>query len=292
MQVTREMLESSRNSNGVHSSRQNKLCKKEFGCLPIGIIGKEVADDFWSTFVRLERKKPRSESSIKKRELKKQKEAKILSDGRAKYKAAVEANNERVINNGSHINITSKMLKAAKNSDSKMQIIIAKEYGGMSRLVGQTVPTQWWNHFKEKGFTTSSIKTSKVAINPVSQNKGEWEWAPSKSDIPKLKTVSTKGNKNRGKSRQKRIKISRQNNDDFYMSREWRSLRVRVLEKYECKCMMCGRSPKLHNVVVHVDHIKPRSKHPELSLAFDNLQLLCEDCNLGKSNKYDTDWRP
>lgn len=79
---------------------------------------------------------------------------------------------------------------------------------------------------------------------------------------------------------------------DFYKSKEWRSLRVRVLEKYECKCMMCGHSPKEHGIVMHVDHIKPRSTHPHLQLREDNLQLLCEDCNLGKSNKYKTDWRP
>lgn len=79
---------------------------------------------------------------------------------------------------------------------------------------------------------------------------------------------------------------------DFYKSKEWRRLRVKVLEKYECKCMMCGRSQKEHGIVIHVDHIKPRSTHPHLQLREDNLQLLCEDCNLGKSNKYKTDWRP
>jgi len=78
----------------------------------------------------------------------------------------------------------------------------------------------------------------------------------------------------------------------FYKSREWRELRVAVLEKYECKCMMCGCSPKEHGIVVHVDHIKPRSTHPHLELQADNLQILCEDCNLGKSNYYITDWRP
>jgi len=44
--------------------------------------------------------------------------------------------------------------------------------------------------------------------------------------------------------------------------------------------------------VLHVDHIKPRSKYPELSLTFSNLQILCEDCNFGKSNIDQTDWRP
>ena len=88
------------------------------------------------------------------------------------------------------------------------------------------------------------------------------------------------------------VAIPKPSDTDFYKSKEWRRLRVRVLEKYECKCMMCGHSPKEHGIVIHVDHIKPRSTHPHLQLKEDNLQLLCEDCNLGKSNKYKTDWRP
>ena len=78
----------------------------------------------------------------------------------------------------------------------------------------------------------------------------------------------------------------------FYATRVWKELRVRVLEAYSCSCMMCGRSPKEHRVILHVDHIKPRSKYPELELVFSNLQILCADCNLGKSNKYQTDHRP
>lgn len=133
----------------------------------------------------------------------------------------------------------------------------------------------------------------KVVLNAVSQNKGnDWSWNPEEKDIPAIKLKPSKKNKNRGKNKLKRSRVSRADNSDFYLSREWRELRVRVLEKYECKCMMCGRSPKIHKIVIHVDHIKPRSKYPLLSLEFNNLQLLCEDCNLGKSNKYDTDWRP
>lgn len=79
---------------------------------------------------------------------------------------------------------------------------------------------------------------------------------------------------------------------DFYSSPEWRSLRAQVLEQYSCECMMCGRTPASHGIVIHVDHIKPISKYPKLKLDKSNLQLLCEDCNLGKSNKYETDWRP
>lgn len=70
----------------------------------------------------------------------------------------------------------------------------------------------------------------------------------------------------------------------FYDTRAWKELRWRVLVASDGKCNMCGTS-KAHGSIMHVDHIKPRSKFPELELEFSNLQVLCEDCNLGKSNK-------
>jgi len=42
---------------------------------------------------------------------------------------------------------------------------------------------------------------------------------------------------------------------------------------------------------MHVDHIKPVSLYPELKYDPDNLQVLCRDCNLEKSNKHETDYR-
>lgn len=79
---------------------------------------------------------------------------------------------------------------------------------------------------------------------------------------------------------------------DLYKSQEWRSIRYKVLRNNDGCCMLCGRSKALHGVVLHVDHIIPYSKRPDLALRYDNLQVLCEDCNLGKSNKDCTDWRP
>lgn len=72
---------------------------------------------------------------------------------------------------------------------------------------------------------------------------------------------------------------------DFYTTKEWRSLRHAFLSSSDGKCTLCGRSRKVHGCAMHVDHIKPRSKFPHLELDVNNLQLLCEDCNIGKSNK-------
>lgn len=76
----------------------------------------------------------------------------------------------------------------------------------------------------------------------------------------------------------------------FYYSRAWLDLRYKALIKNDGRCECCGRSKK-DGIKLHVDHIKPRSKFPELELVLSNLQVLCEDCNRGKSNIDDTDWR-
>lgn len=79
---------------------------------------------------------------------------------------------------------------------------------------------------------------------------------------------------------------------EFYNSREWIQLRFRALaehfKRYGHRCRCCHRK----HVELHVDHIKPRSKFPELALEQSNLQVLCKECNLGKSNTDDTDFRP
>jgi hypothetical protein len=75
--------------------------------------------------------------------------------------------------------------------------------------------------------------------------------------------------------------------NSFYNSREWKELRFRALLAHGRKCLCCNAKDK----PLHVDHIKPISKYPSLKLELSNLQVLCEDCNLGKSNKFETDFR-
>jgi hypothetical protein len=74
---------------------------------------------------------------------------------------------------------------------------------------------------------------------------------------------------------------------EFYQSQAWRSIRYKALVTYGRKCMLC----RSEDGQMHVDHIKPISTHPGLALEFSNLQILCSDCNLGKSNKDDSDFR-
>jgi len=80
------------------------------------------------------------------------------------------------------------------------------------------------------------------------------------------------------------------NDDDFLQSRDWLELRYRVLKKHNGWCQACGHKGSPDNPI-QVDHIKPRSTHPHLALSEKNLQVLCRNCNVGKSNKDSTDWR-
>lgn len=78
--------------------------------------------------------------------------------------------------------------------------------------------------------------------------------------------------------------------DKFYETREWRELRYLALRNTDGRCQCCGGSAK-DGLRIHVDHIQPRYKRPDLSLCLDNLQVLCEDCNFGKGAWDATDWR-
>ncbi len=62
----------------------------------------------------------------------------------------------------------------------------------------------------------------------------------------------------------------------------WR-LRFIVMKRDDFKCRACGRSPATDSrTILHVDHVKPYSKGGET--LFENLQTLCQECNIGKSN--------
>ena len=87
--------------------------------------------------------------------------------------------------------------------------------------------------------------------------------------------------------RLKSLKTTKREKHPFYDSRAWLDMRYKALKLNGRVCLACRRS----NVEMHVDHIKPRSIYPHLELTLSNLQVLCKDCNLGKSNVDETDWR-
>lgn len=60
-------------------------------------------------------------------------------------------------------------------------------------------------------------------------------------------------------------------------------LRFNVMRRDNFKCCICGATPATNPTIeLHIDHIVPWSKGGETML--DNLQTLCSNCNLGKSD--------
>jgi 5-methylcytosine-specific restriction endonuclease McrA len=93
----------------------------------------------------------------------------------------------------------------------------------------------------------------------------------------------------RWRERQAEWEEYRRRSAEFYNSEIWRETRYRALKRHGARCQCCGRSGR--DVELHVDHIKPRWRYPQLELDPDNLQVLCADCNLGKRGWDETDWR-
>lgn len=85
--------------------------------------------------------------------------------------------------------------------------------------------------------------------------------------------------------------------EEFYKSWEWRTLRMEALKEHGRACQCCGAEPGMKTaagepVRICVDHIKPISKYWGLRLEKTNLQVLCDECNMGKGNWDETDFRP
>ena len=61
-------------------------------------------------------------------------------------------------------------------------------------------------------------------------------------------------------------------------------LRYNVMKRDGFRCVLCGRDAS-DGVKLHVDHIVPIAKGGKTIKS--NLRTLCEDCNIGKKDKYD-----
>ncbi len=80
------------------------------------------------------------------------------------------------------------------------------------------------------------------------------------------------------------IKRRKMNRAQFERQKMTPALRYEVLRRDNFRCKICGRSQE-DGVKLHVDHILPVSKGGKTEM--NNLRTLCEDCNLGKKDKYD-----
>lgn len=69
---------------------------------------------------------------------------------------------------------------------------------------------------------------------------------------------------------------------NFYNSKTWKIIKEQVYKTLTHMCPVCGAE---ENLVV--DHIKPIRHYPNLIVDMNNLQILCDDCNLEKGSMID-----
>lgn len=88
----------------------------------------------------------------------------------------------------------------------------------------------------------------------------------------------------------KQIVFNDQTISEFYDSWDWKRLRYDFIKEKNRKCQCCGAAPS-DGIRIVVDHIKPIRRFWHLRLDSNNLQMMCDDCNMGKGSRDTTDWR-
>lgn len=134
---------------------------------------------------------------------------------------------------------------------------------------------------------TKKIVTKRVSITA----KLSRIFSKNRMVSPLLVTIKT-GNSN-VPARYKRTTQAREVEiKSFYLSREWLTSvgRYKAIKAAGGRCQCCGSSSK-DGVRIVVDHIKPVRRYWHLRFDENNLQVLCDNCNLGKGSWDETDWR-
>ncbi|HQI46873.1 MAG TPA: HNH endonuclease, partial [Bacteroidales bacterium] len=107
------------------------------------------------------------------------------------------------------------------------------------------------------------------------------EWILKQEDKDKTQNISSEINKiNLSEDEIERITTNR--------IKVMPGIRWQVFKRDNWRCVACGQSAD-DNVILHIDHILPRSKGGKDEI--NNYQTLCETCNIGKSNKDNTNLR-
>jgi hypothetical protein len=135
----------------------------------------------------------------------------------------------------------------------------------------------WEYHGKKPNFGDMNENPSKISGNTYLNHFGTWRKA-----LECFIKYENDGITNEVDNNQVYI-----NNENKKVHRTKRTINTRirfiVMKRDNFKCKICGRSPATHpGLILHVDHIKPWSEDGETVL--ENLQTLCSDDNLGKSN--------
>ena len=154
------------------------------------------------------------------------------------------------------------------------------EKAGLSITTRRNIPEEelfqniadLWQHFgRQPKFHEVKQPLSKFSVSPYAQRYGSWYNA--------LRAFIAAMNGDITDTKQANSEKTTTNNPRNINYRT----RFKVMQRDDFKCQICGASPATQaGVLLHVDHIVPVAKGGQATM--DNLQTLCQKCNLGKSD--------
>jgi hypothetical protein len=146
----------------------------------------------------------------------------------------------------------------------------------------ENLATVWTHLGRAPEYREMSEPPSTIQYRHYKVRWGTWrkallafvEWTKSESESGETASGATQTT-----PQSKPVAEKRRSEADFRDVRP--GLRFRVFTRERFRCVACGRSPATHlNIVLHADHRKAVASGGKTTL--DNLQTLCQDCNLGK----------
>jgi len=134
------------------------------------------------------------------------------------------------------------------------------------------------------------VKYAVQLIQKVQEKRGDFRWNQRRL----LKLTNSQIRKSFKKTRKSKGLVGSSPTqdiiDEFYQSWDWKRLRYDFFKDKKRLCQCCGATPD-DGIRIVIDHIKPIRHYWDLRLDPKNLQCLCNDCNMGKGSRDETDWR-
>lgn len=191
----------------------------------------------------------------------------VVGPKRSYYLRLFEEANENKENYEIYMNKVNTIMKGISDIDYKSFLFSNENYK-------KELSTLTWSILLKKPITVILLKVSIEYSSPAGRNTyRKYDWYK-EADIISVT-----------EQRAKDIEIKQTYEYHKYNERSLMTnkLRFEIFKRDNYRCKICGRSQN-EGAKLHVDHIIPVSKGGKT--LHGNLQTLCENCNLGKSDSY------
>ncbi len=171
------------------------------------------------------------------------------------------------------------ILESASNNDKKYRRYKAEVEQLLGVKPGEAVRVKFFDPLQVK---ICKRHLRKPITSPVFHCTAEYTSPKGKNHYSRTADYTVK--QMEGVAKQYKKNVDFQASKAYQRSLMTDSLRYDIMKRDNFRCVLCGRTAR-EGVKLHVDHILPVAKGG-LTVP-DNLRTLCDQCNLGKSDKYD-----